>query len=427
MNVEWSPGAGREPFIDPTGRRLLGTKTGIITELTGVKTERGAFPEAIVDVETADMSNLFHGDSEFHAGGTDSELGDALMAGIGEVVERYCTSFPSSLHDLPTTTGGYDAVSAEHDTVDFEYLDVFTDQQVEKTDHLEKLHRDTTLDWLAGTTLFDGDTVWAPSAMVTLSPEERGARQFNYCRSSTGTATGQSPQQAVRNAVFEIIERHEFMRLWCTQTAPRYLTVADCPELAAVKRRYERADFDVHFLYAGSTGPFHTVFCVQERVSDRVPKFAILGATSLDLYEAVEEAAMELGQTYNLIGRLSDLTETITDDTEFNDLVMNVVNYLDPDEFPAVEFLLDGPEVSPTAIQSGPTDYEFTDIVAGLKECGFSPVVFDLTTTDVERLGWHVCRVLVPECIPLSTPAPHPSNHPALADEPVVSTIHPYP
>ncbi|UPW02053.1 YcaO-like family protein [Halorussus gelatinilyticus] len=407
--------------------RLVGTKTGLVSNLAHSSLDRGGPRAGVGAVDHADLGWLGAGHTaDIEAGGKGLGARETLTSTVGEFVERYCLHWP---REDALVEASYDEMASRGEVPDFECLAAYGQADLEPGDHelLDPLSRDTVLPWVAGTNLLTGDTSYVPAHLVWNRVGELADYPNAVVGTSNGAAAGPTLEAAVLSGLAEVVERDAFVRTWCEQTPPPRVDVAATPDLAARRDRLLPSDYRSLsvFEYDGTVDvPAYGAAIVDDR--DRYPKFAIGGSADFDPLAAATDAMVEAAQAFPYLEHVrTDYDLDAIDPARIWNFTENTLLYARPENFEHVSFFVEGEE---TAL--APSEDVADDLAAYLDRldaAGCTPVAVEVTTPDVREVGIRVVRVVVPELVPFPPSSLPPADHPRLAEVDVPEMPHPYP
>lgn len=337
-------------------------------------------------------------------GGAGFTKREALNAGIGESVERYCAGVYKSadLHLSTWNDLNSDAVAPS------QFAKLSAAQLAESERGFDRFDEDALIRWTPSIRWRDGATVLVPASQVYL-PYRRVRGEAAIGQSiSTGQAAGPSISAAVLGGLREVIERDALAISWMHRLPPRRLdpnAIEDSPTL----RRHlaQRSDWDVRFYDLSLDELSNSMVAVmdQGKGKDRVMTFG--SACRDDAPAALEKAFLEAAQGISFVRRLLQKYtswhpgERFENVTGFNDHAILYSKF--PELRSGVNYLLtrDGPTDFRQSLASSPTrqldEHAHLDyLVEQLHRKGYETYVVDLTTPDAAMVGVHVVKVLVP-------------------------------
>lgn len=405
---------------------VVSTRTGIVTRLRPV-TFRTAVPPQLryVESETADMSRLAPWASNTYNAGSSWGDEEAAAAGaVGEAVERYCGN----------AVDGDDLIDASYDelvragrrAVDPRTLALFSRRQYDDPGFpFVEFSRTLRTPWVAGWSLATGEEVLVPAALtfVNWNAGVGAGRPPTNPAFYPGIAAAPSLDQALANALEEVVERDAAMLWWLSGHAAPTL-----PADALVDSLVPRA-------WREETGTTVRVVPLLSRMG--VPAVAALvsspaaGLTTMGLAARnTPEAAVSkaLLEGFGLLETAVDMQDprggfwsSVTaegagavkpvradrrylddyrpDFRDVTDLYSQLQVQLDPRAAAQVDSRVAAASVDLASLPRLP-ERDPAAYVRELTERGFEPVAVDLTTADVALAGWRAVRVLVPGLLP---------------------------
>ena len=138
------------------------------------------------------------------AGGKGGSLEQALASCIGEGLERF---FLAANAQLPRRVASLNEIKA----CGCSFLDPLAGYGYPARDpFVTELRKDSKIEWVAGNEFNLSEVFWVPANLVFCPYRpEGGAIEFTI-GSTNGAATGASPREAIRQGLFELIERDAF-------------------------------------------------------------------------------------------------------------------------------------------------------------------------------------------------------------------------
>ena len=257
--------------------------------------------------------------------------------------------------------------------------------------------------WVRGRSLVHDRPTWVPAQFVYVPyrchPEEPALHDLI----STGLAAGPTFAWAAYRAALEAIERDAFSIVWHNRLArPSIdLSAVDDPVLDAFRTVPVRVDAVMLTLDI----PVPVVLVVVRTTTDRPPLTAIGLGTDLSPARALSLALEEAGIGFLGMRRLAAATEYRPQPryAHVTDLhTHGLAHAVDPSLRASVEFLTAGDATARIADRSTESAAEnLRTVVDDLAHAGFDAVAVDLTTEDVDSVGYKVVRVVVPGLQPL--------------------------
>jgi ribosomal protein S12 methylthiotransferase accessory factor len=336
----------------------------------------------------------------------------ACAAAIGEAIERSCVRWydrahfhTASLAELgeraldPRTFALFAA--CQYASVGFPFAPFTPDEKVP---------------WVLGYSYAREEATFVPAEMVYLS--STASEKLHHVPTSNGVAAGLSLEEALRSALYELVERDAVMIAWMTKRVTSSIdpkTFGD-PEIDEITRRIVNVRARAHLRDITTDVSIPTYLAVVEALDGHAPSVAVGAAARLSPARAALKALTEAAHGWNWacqlvshrkqIPRQDDLA-TVT----LRDFADHVWLYAHPWMKPHVAFLLSGatiPNSRAESISFGTPRQEVEEILRRLVSATRDVVAVDLTPPELHPTGFRVVRALVPELIPLSPPGPHP-------------------
>ncbi len=315
----------------------------------------------------------------------------AYRAAIGEALERYSASifWPDQLTWAPEG-------ALQIPPVDLSPLIRVARPEVH--DYSPQIARH----WVAGRDLADGERRMVPAALAFLAYEPDDRREIIAQSDSTGLACGTSFDDACLRALCELIERDTFASTWLLQRRPPRIAFspderARMPQ--AVRRAIDHPLFQMAFFHLGRPFDVHVIASLTWS-ADGIG--VVAASASPSVAHAVEKAAAEGLHAWFSAGRQVGQA-MVASPAAFRSPADHARYYLSPDRFQVVSRIFG---------EAGSIDYgdlremadaptSAADLARRLQARGFQATGLDLTSPDVEDLGFRVVRAVVPGLQPL--------------------------
>jgi len=430
-------------IVDSTGpigaqyRQMMGERAGVLKSLNYELGFRQA-PDTLTTFSVAADTDAISEGSVGHAveaGGKGERLDRALLSSFGDCVVRYSLRLPDR-DRFVTATYEEMAADEERQTVDWEYIDIWgRGREFALWDrYAGELTRDRELRWCSGRNLLTGETVWLPAGLIWFNSGVLDIEDFPFGTTTNGMAAGPSPESALLNGLYELVERDGMMKTWCRQNTPPAVSMENLPEVRSFVDEYvTEGHFDLHLFSYHEEVPVDlpAIGAAAVHEGDRFPKFILGGDVSVALDDAVSGAAIETAQgwpyMYSILDEIGVDGLRPQHDHNFK---ANVLYYTLPEHFDEVEFLIDD---DPEPMERYPTGVDWDDrrrldhALEKFDEADVTPIAFDLTTPAMDTADVYVTRVWAPELIPITPVSTLPVEHPSLEGESLTAKPHPSP
>jgi ribosomal protein S12 methylthiotransferase accessory factor len=316
------------------------------------------------------------------AAGVHEDWDAAYVKAVGEGLERYGSSVYRE-EDLRT------AAPSDLDAVVPPATFAAADDEAPDADS------DESRQWLRGERLPDGESTWLPAEAVLFPPPSSP----DMPSITTGLGLGSSPIGAVLSGLTEVIERDATMLSWYSTVEPLGLSVDD-ERFTRLERRAKSEDLQVTPLLVTQDIDVPVVTVAVHR-DTQWPRFAVGSAAALDPVAAASSALTEAIQNWM---ELRSVGEAEADSLD-GELAHYATFPITAQEFVEVETTVPAASVGPEDVPTGEAALE--TLCARLEEADLTAYATNLTTGDLDELGFAVARTLVPGAQPLFTDSPH--------------------
>lgn len=272
--------------------------------------------------------------------------------------------------------------------------------------------------WVEGFNLVESELVMLPFVMVHIYAKAWETEQF-YPQNTSGLAAHTSVEKAISSGIFELVERDSAESIWLTKSGIQRIIIDSYEskvierhllddQLLCVEQRYYKATTDIGI---------PTVYAVRllnpPLGSDTIITCASAATYEEALIKARQEAfARQIANLYQsggtLYSRYADRPGFLVENSQST---IEDVSFLDTHP--------DGPVKLSELIKNAPNAVLGRWTLKHLIDC-FSEehpqiIVSNLTTTELEHIGAHVVRVVIPSLLQISpSPTLKYIHHPRL-------------
>ena len=386
-------------------RRVVSPRTGIVADVTfhELAADDPAFywatshPANVVPIGGLAARN------EGNAASVDRDR--AVLKAVGESVERYCSALYDE-RELRLAT--YEELDGE--AVPPERFALFSERQyAEPGFRFAPFTRKTPVRWVRGHSLVHDRPTWVPAQLVYVpyrrEPPEPPLRDLI----STGLAAGPTFAAAAYRGTVELIERDAFMIVWQNRLPrPRIdLQSVGDPFVERLLRAFRGVPVRLHAVLLTLDVDVPVVLIMM--TSESTPLTTIGVGADLSPRRALALALEEAGLGFVAVRWLAASTPDYRPEPGHRECVdlrrHALAHALDATLHGSVEFLTSPGEtlsLSELPDRSSEDADENLRIVTGeLAGRAFDVVVVDLTTPDVDEVGYKVVRSVVPGLQPL--------------------------
>jgi ribosomal protein S12 methylthiotransferase accessory factor len=265
--------------------------------------------------------------------------------------------------------------------------------------------------WTKCHDLINNCEIYVPSSFVFLKSTFESKKELLTTPNSTGTAGGQSIEQATVNALLEALERDALMLTWLNQLPRDMIDVASIKQEEITKRigAFRRMDCEVFLFDIRSDFAVPVILCIIK--SSKYPFLTVTAAAKLNVYSAVQRALDEAYTTRNfgLFNKerhyLKNYDKAFSNVVDFED---HYALYNKPHMQNNLDFLIHNctrqtklnTDCSITDQSNYPTILEY--FTNEFKKRNYNLIVKDLTTSDIADSIFKFVKVISPELIYLS-------------------------
>lgn len=350
----------------------------------------------------ADVSRIIGWEANEVGGGTGLTADEALAKAIGEAVERYCIDMyvPAEITITSFAELGESAFDPRRCVLFHE------EQYATPGFPFKPLTEHTKIVWAPGFSVTRDRPTWTPLSLIAphhYRREEDGP--FDIAPVS-GYACGLSVEEAVLRGIYEVIERDSFVINWYNQIPAPEIDLRNLTSVALLQTldRFRCAPVQIRCCDLTTDIGIPTYIALMLGQDPSWPAVAMACATDVDPVRALQRTLFELAAN-SLFGRalLSRGAPVPRRASEVQSQESHALFYTDYERLPYMGHLLSGRLKQLPASPDGNRDVAttLTAVVEHLSELGYEVIFVDLTTADVEELGFKVVKVLIPGMQPL--------------------------
>jgi ribosomal protein S12 methylthiotransferase accessory factor len=346
-----------------------------------------------------------HGGNE-GCSGKGLTLAKAEISALGEAVERYSGAcyqpkevYLSSYQDI------------NKPKLDPAELVLFRDEQYAGLQY-SRFQPDEAIGWVSGYSLVQDAQIEIPAISVFMN-YKINTPQENICAvTSNGLAAGATLQNAVLSAAMEVIERDAFMITWCNKLPCQRIDPFTHPEkdIREYCTTYDRRGVELRLYRLHTDLPVHVFMGIGYQLKGDDGPCVVVGlGADFDAATAAKSALLEIGQIRPSLKqrmrnpetkvRLAELLENpgLVRDLEDHDLL-----YSSRKMIHAFDFLFNSPmEAFEWEINLEDNSERLNRLVEELKSKNSDLIYYNLTPPEMEKLGLHTVRVIIPDMQPI--------------------------
>jgi ribosomal protein S12 methylthiotransferase accessory factor len=400
------PEAPLSEHLERAGR-IVSDRVGIISKVDFEELVPGEPKIYSAHSEPANVSVLCGQEALNHGDAASINPDRAIMKAVGESIERYCSG-QYDLNDLVLTT--FEEIEGE--AVDPQTFALYSDEQYsEENFPFSSLTHQTPLRWAQGHSLRDDIPRWVPAAFVYvpyLFDDPGEARYFNPI--STGLACGPDIAWALYKSILEVIERDTFMIIWKNQlSVPRVDPWSSKdPFVQQLLKVLDHVSLDCEVLYLTSNIKVPVIIVILKN-SMGIPYTTMGIGADLDPNRALTQALEEAYLTFLGMNRYAKFKKDFKPESDFKDIktptLHALVHAICPELRSSLNFLTSSnTKLSFDDLPNLSSESKVENVktlVNILADKEFDVISYDLTTLDINEVGFKVVRSVVPGMQPL--------------------------
>jgi thiazole/oxazole-forming peptide maturase SagD family component len=355
----------------------------------------------------------------YHIAGIGTSYEEAIIGVLAESIERYAQYIWAASKPQKIVSASYQNMKSNSRVLVPESLQYFSESQLTRPGFpFSRLESDMVIGWVPAKSLIHGTVCWLPAQIALVGYVRQHNEPLFMSGVTTGTAAHKTLHQALRNALLELIQIDAAMGNWYGNHSSVLIQHDDRTRAVGeiIGRHLCLYGPALRFYWLPSADlPGLTIACVME--SQEVPKFAVGLGCDLRLPRAMYKAFLEAVAVaqlakMNLLRQAVQDSSSATNPSQIYDLDSNVVYYaMEGRSTFRAKFGTDDPVVVASDL---PQDVDLgirgdvRHLVESFTATGKELVFLDLTTTDIQDLGFCVARVWSPNTISLSLPSAPP-------------------
>lgn len=337
---------------------------------------------------------------ELGGAGGDANPRMARAIAIVESVERYSSCVPPK--DLLWAT--YNSV--KRDAVDIDLLPKCSSIELSDPQALATaFNKQEPVRWTWAKDLRSGEKLLIPAVLVWLHLPPITASERAWMQVSTGCAAHTTIEQALVNAICEVVERDAIALTWLQRLQlPRIELKGTDPRIAEIERDIAATGRKYQFFDATTDVGVPTVYCLDVDPVDEELRTVVMAAADLDPVHAVAKIVRETRSSRYALRNAAPPPPNVEDFTH----VFHGAKLLGQARFESKFSFLNSREGAPKSlselmVNAGVTPNDkLTWLIQRLSDAGYTVLASDISTAEAHQVGIHVVRVVIPELMPLS-------------------------
>jgi ribosomal protein S12 methylthiotransferase accessory factor len=330
----------------------------------------------------------------------------AKISALGEAVERYSGACYSKNEIIISTYNKLD-----ENKLNPEDLVLFSRDQYENLPYKPYSH-DSLMGWVNAYSLKNDKPIYVPAVSVFMNYELQTEEEYIFQITSNGLAAGNTLQSAILSAALEIVERDAFIIAWhnkfpCRRVDP--LSVPGDDELKEFINAYKRRGVELCLFELPTDFPCHVFMALGIQENGEGP-YSVTGlGADFDPVVAARSALIEVGQVRPALKKRlrqksvqNKLRELLNDPTQVKELDDHDLLFAAKEASFALNFLLSrNMEKFNSDIPVIDESEKLDRLINHVRSINSDLIYYDLTPTDMKRLGLYTCRAIIPYTQPI--------------------------
>lgn len=387
---------------------LVNPRVGIIKELREIFKD-GSTPEFFryfSDCCDARALNPWLVDPNFNeAGGAALTRKKALLKAVGEALERYSSSFYTP-RDLPL----FAHANAPTKCVAPSQFVSYASNQYGPENQYQPFTDSTPARWTHALDMRDKSVIYVPACCVYLPYIYfLGDGEVPIIQVvSTGLACHDTFEKAAISAICEVVERDAFTIVWQAMVSPPKINQKSLGlELQERIKRIKAANYDLEIFNITLDHGIPTVLSVLRGIdSGKTVPLVFAGSTGITFTDAIRSSLEELPHTERFMHQLMTSSPLLSGDPTLVVAGQNdhLLYWANRDNRGFADFIFASDTIQNLQDIEVPQrdDVAALDwMAASIANVGATPILRDVTSSDLNSLGISVVRSIIPEFHPL--------------------------
>jgi ribosomal protein S12 methylthiotransferase accessory factor len=347
----------------------------------------------------ADVSRITGWEANELGGGTALTVDEALAKAIGESVERYCADMYAPEEIAIATLGEIAEWSIDPRRCALFHSEQYSAPHFPFTPLLEN----TKLVWAPAFSLTRNESLWMPLSLITAQHQWKDQEEQFDLSPVSGYACGRSLEDALLRGICEVIERDAFMLHWYNRLPAPVVDMGDLQHLRLRQTLdcFRCSPVQIHCCDITTEVGIPTHLAMMLGRDPSWPALVIATATDLDPMRSLERALLELAANYLFVRSLLSREPLPRKPSEVRTQEDHALFYTDYRLIPQISHLFSGKLVKPSLNSATKTIVDVASLVKHLAQFEFEVIYVDLTTKDIEDLGFKVVKVAIPGMQPI--------------------------
>jgi len=299
--------------------------------------------------------------------------------------------------------------------VNLENFALYSDKQYNSGNFLlKKPNNNIKLNWVKGYSLLNNKNIYVPACFVYTPYKFGDDEDFIVWESnSTGTAVGNTKEDAILGGIYEVIERDAVMINWRNKLEVPNIDLYSIKNqlIKTVIDTMRKKDWELRICDITSDIGIPTFLSILTSKNDRIPKFIVGASCNITPQKAIIKSIKEVFQGQQALKYLTKKSKPINNEFEFdkiNHLSQHTLLYGIYDLKKAYEFLFKNISLKSAnhfSIDNNNTISEKINLcIDRIRQNKIlnDIIAVDITPPDIRELNIHAFRIIIPGCVNLN-------------------------
>ncbi|WMJ77205.1 YcaO-like family protein [Sedimentibacter sp. MB35-C1] len=389
---------------------IVNSKTGIVKNVS--RKVNDVIPEFIHYVGVINNPKLLADNEDRNkrytvvCGGTSFDETVALSKCLGECLERYAAL---NINYDNLIQGSYNQLTEQgYKCTHIKEFSFFSEEQLQQKDFpFKRINKNTTLYWIWCKNLFNNDDVLVPAELVYLNHVEKFSINYNI---STGQACGETLEDAILTAIYEVIERDSFIMTWKKKISFPHIDIStiDDDVISNMLEKFFKSNMEVWLIKAEMEYGIPTIIGVLYNRNSNYKNILIDSSTKSTYRKAIISVLDSLANLVMINLKNYNRFNGDTNYNTINELHERIKIFMSSNVWDEANFLIAGDKIKYKDLKlryeenNNKSNKKLIDeCVEKLNMHGITSYYCDITTRDVKHLGFNIVQAIIPDLLSL--------------------------
>jgi thiazole/oxazole-forming peptide maturase SagD family component len=268
---------------------------------------------------------------------------------------------------------------------------------------------DKKIGWVEGWDLFENRKIFIPAQNILLNYQKRkNEPRFDYPQNSTGSAGGNSPEMAILNGIYEIVERDSLMGIYLNKLSPNIVDLANLKDsrIDYIVEQFRKYDLELYILDATTDLGIPAFLSICFDRTGAGPAVGIGAKAGLKVKDIILGAMGEVLMTRLYTKSMLQNGEISADLKTARGLFPNRAKlWITTDTIEKIEFIISGKKdyrLQTSDLRDKMSiKQELNKVLKMIKQKGYKVYYTDRTIPEFKKLNFYTCFTIIPGLHPL--------------------------